>query len=145
MVARRLGALKWIVCASPAYLAEHGTPKSPQDLAKHNCIVHKRLASERIWRFTGRRSVKVSGSFATNSDVIVHKAALSGTGIAQLPTYFVAEDLRAGRLVQMPANFDLPEGVVFALLPNQRAISRRVRLFLSFLQRWYRSGPWNKP
>lgn len=105
VIARRIGSLKWVLCASPRYIEVNGQPTSPSDLANHNCLVHVKLAPDRIWRFKPDRSVKVTGSFTCNSDLVIRQAALAGIGVAELPIYYIREDLDAGTLVQIQGPF----------------------------------------
>src|SRR5262245_27560956 len=100
-----IGMLDWIVCAAPDYLARAGRPTAPADLASHACLVHTNVAAnDRIWRFGGPRgpvTVKVNGTFFSNSALALRKAALAGLGVALLPRYAVADDLAAGALMTL--------------------------------------------
>ena len=89
-----------MVCASPAYFKQHGTPGEPQQLREHNCLVDS-SAELRKWSFKkGSREivVDVKGSFSSNSAAILCQAALDGVGIIKVPRYTVQEELAAGRL-----------------------------------------------
>jgi DNA-binding transcriptional LysR family regulator len=142
-VVRRIGSLEWILCAAPEYLADKGAPAKPAELAAHNCLIHTTLAGDRIWRFSGtKQGVKVSGGFLSNSVLALRKAAISGVGIAQLPTYYIAHDLAAGRLVPLLIKFPLPARPVYALLPANRLTPRKTKLFVTFIARWYAGRPW---
>jgi DNA-binding transcriptional LysR family regulator len=142
-VVRRIGSMEWIVCAAPEYLASKGEPAKPADLADHNCLIHTTLAGDRIWRFGGtKKGVKISGGFLSNSVLALRNAAISGVGIAQLPTYYIAYDLAAGRLVPLLSRFPLPARPVYALLPANRLTPKKTKLFVSFIARWYAGRPW---
>ena len=142
-VVRRIGSLEWVLCAAPNYLAERGEPAKPADLAAHNCLIHTTLAGDRIWRFSGSKNgVKVEGGFLSNSVLALRKAAIGEVGIAQLPTYYIARDLAAGRLVRLLTKFPLPARPVFALLPANRLTPKKTKLFVSFIARWYAGRPW---
>jgi DNA-binding transcriptional LysR family regulator len=145
IVVRKLGDLKVILCASPSYLQERGAPCSIEDLARTPCLLHSLLAPDRIWRFgTGpeRTTVKVSGPFVSNSYEPLRKAAIAGLGIAQIPTYFIADDLRAGRLQEIAFDHSLEPRPVFALLPSNRHMPKKSSLFLNFLAQWHRRQAW---
>jgi DNA-binding transcriptional LysR family regulator len=145
VVARQIGSLEWVVCASPAYLESFGPPKRPADLARARCIVHLRLASDRIWRFAGAvpTSVKVKTVFTTNSVLAVRRAALAGVGVAQLPTYYAGADLKSGALQKVLVDHPLPERPVYAVFPAARFIPRKVGLFVKFLADWYALRTWD--
>jgi DNA-binding transcriptional LysR family regulator len=142
-VVRRIGSLEWIVCAAPDYLAAHGEPVKPAELAGHNCLIHTTLASDRIWRFNAvKKGVKVSGTFLSNSVLAIRKAAVAGVGVAQLPTYYIAQDLAAGRLAPILKKFPVPMRPVYALLPANRLTPKKTKLFVNFIARWYAGRPW---
>jgi DNA-binding transcriptional LysR family regulator len=142
-VVRRIGSMEWVLCASPKYLSRQGEPAKPAGLAAHNCLIHTALAGDRIWRFgSGKNGVKVSGTFLSNSVLAIRKAAIAGAGIAQLPTYYIAHDLAAGRLVPLLPKFPLPARPVYALLPANRLTPKKTKLFVSFIARWYAGRPW---
>jgi DNA-binding transcriptional LysR family regulator len=145
IVARQIGSLDWIVCASPSYLQKFGEPRTPADLAQAQCIVHHKLASDRIWRFAGNEpaTVKVQAAFSTNSVVVVHRAALAGVGIAQLPTYYIDADLKAGRLRRILPDHPLPARPVTAVFAAARFIPRKVSVFVEFLADWYKCRSWD--
>lgn len=103
MIARPLALCRSRVCASPDYLQRHGAPATLDDLRRHRCIVHA-AGMGRTYRFTrGDQTIDVPvlGAFHTNETTIVHRAVLSGAGIAMLPTYAIGDDLRTGRLVAL--------------------------------------------
>jgi DNA-binding transcriptional LysR family regulator len=144
-VVRQIGILEWIVCAAPAYLEANGVPRSVAELAQANCLLHSTLAANRIWRFgTGKDQVdvKVSGNFACNSVLAIRRAALAGIGIAQVPTYYVASDLTAGRLRRIPLDPGPQSKPVYALLPGNRLTPKKAQLFVSFIARWFKTRPW---
>jgi DNA-binding transcriptional LysR family regulator len=107
LVARKIANLRWLLCASPQYLKQHGEPHQPRDLTRHQCLVHINSdPSDRVWRLrdgAGLTSVKVQGPFASNSVLVLRKAALESLGIAILPLYCVKEDLKSGALREVNA------------------------------------------
>jgi len=145
LVARKLATLKWVACASAAYLKQHGEPKTPRDLADHNCLTHMTLGPDRVWRFEdGKRpiDVKVQGTFTANSVIALGHAARDGIGIAILPTYSVAEDLRRGRLKPVLTDYRLPERPLYAVYPYGAMPPKKVRLLVDFLASWFKTPPW---
>ena len=136
LVARRLATDRRIVCASPAYIAKYGAPRSPEALRDHNCLVVTNVPSMRDWAFSfgnAVRTVHVEGRFEANSGVAVREAALAGLGIAQLPAFMVAPDVRAGQLVSVLEGRVAPGRPIYAVYPHRRHLSPKVRVFIDFL------------
>lgn len=134
-----LAELQYILCASPAYLAEAGTPHGPSDLAEHNCLVHELERPVSDWRFLFEgvsARVRVRGGLISNSGVALHEAALAGLGIARLPNYAVAADLEAGRLVRLFGEVVGMERALIALVPHEKRRSTKVVAFLTFVRRY---------
>jgi DNA-binding transcriptional LysR family regulator len=137
LIARKLGETRMLVCASPAYLKLHGTPVTPQQLAEHNCLIYEYLPSRGEWRFADRKGaehrVRVSGSVQTNNGDMLARAAAEGLGICCEPDFIVAEDLAAGRLTPILADFQPPSTAIHAVYPSRRHLSAKVRVFVDFL------------
>src|SRR5215469_3064810 len=101
LIARRIGPIRLAVCAAPDYLARHGVPKMPEDLAKHDCLEYTYFETRGEWRLRNPKGdeivVPVSGRYLANNADVLRTTALAGGGIILLPTFIVGEDLRAGR------------------------------------------------
>jgi DNA-binding transcriptional LysR family regulator len=136
-MARPLTRLQGLVCASPAYLAAHGTPAIPADLLPHNCLLHTTGPFARSWEFKcpdgAARQVKVVGNLRTNSAVAHLTAALAGHGIAVLPDYLVEEPLAQGRLVALLADYAAPEIPVRMVYAPGSYMASKLQVFLDFL------------
>ena len=136
--ATRLTSFEQVVAAAPAYLKKYGTPKRPEDLAKHRWIAITLLRSPLRWSFTSRtgstRSVQVRAAGSTNSTASLRAFMVSGAGISILPDYMLDADIRAGRLVRLLPNWSLPTGGVHAVYSNTRYTSAKVRAFVDFLR-----------
>ena len=138
VVARKLMTVRWIVCAAPAYLREHGTPRTPQELKEHNCLFYSFLESSIEWRFHSRQGdskVRVAGNFTANNSEAIREVALKGAGIALLPSFLVNPDLADGRLKQVLAGHEVAGAVgndVYALFLPTRYLSPKVRAFVDF-------------
>jgi DNA-binding transcriptional LysR family regulator len=148
LVARKLATLKWAACVSPEYLKRHDAPKTPRDLANHNCLTHMTLGADRVWRFedgTKPIDVKVQGTFSANSVIALQHAARTGIGVALLPTYSAADDLRSGALKQVLADYAIPERPLYVVYPYGANPPKKVRLFVDFLAQHFRVPPWEKP
>jgi LysR family transcriptional regulator, transcriptional activator for dmlA len=137
VVARKVAANRRLLCASAAYLARHGTPRTPADLARHNCIsIHHGDEAYGLWRFTsGRRaeSVKVTGSLSTNDGDIAVAWALDGHGILMRAEWDIAKYLRSGRLRQVLESYATPPADIYAVYPQRHHKSPRVEAFVDFL------------
>jgi DNA-binding transcriptional LysR family regulator len=137
LVARKLGQTRLVACAAPAYLARRGTPRSPADLASHNCFVYAHAATPGIWRFldpAGREQVvRVAGSLVCNSGDLLMAAALAGTGIVYEPSIIVGPALAEGRLVRILPGYQSPPSDIWAVYPTRRHLSAKVRSFVDFL------------
>lgn len=130
-VTQSLGPNRRIVVASPAYLARHGTPRTLEDLASHNCLIHSlESIAFNVWRFKqGRKAVslKVFGDHMSDDGAIVHAWALGGQGIAYKSALDVHADLRAGRLVQLLPQLLGEEWVPRVVYPHRSSISATAR------------------
>lgn len=136
-VARRLSAVRLIVCAAPAYLARHGTPLRPEDLTTRNCLPYAEAGAHlhTAWQF--RRDgemfdVRVHGNFVSNVGNALRNLALGGASLVRLPDYIVATDLASGALVELLTDFAPPLRPVHALYPHRDHLPRKVRSFLDF-------------
>jgi DNA-binding transcriptional LysR family regulator len=136
--AARLGVFDQIVAAAPAYLKKFGTPKRPEDLAKHRWITLTLLRSALTWTFSSRDSktqtVRISSTVSTNSTASLRAFMREGVGVSILPDYMLDADIRAGRLVRLLAGWSLPQGGVHAVYPNARYTSAKVRAFVDFFR-----------
>jgi DNA-binding transcriptional LysR family regulator len=148
LVARKLGDFERVVCASPKYLARHGVPRSPGDLAAHSCIFIASLPGRSQWPFTtpsGKQVIDVKPHLSANSAHSVRQFALMGLGIVRLNDFIVDEDLTAGRLVPLLEEYRYPERVpMHALYPHDRHRLPRVAAMLEFLCEIFHPAQWRK-
>jgi DNA-binding transcriptional LysR family regulator len=136
LVARKLGEVPRIVCASPAYLRRCGVPRTPEDLRGHECLRSTGLTPGREWTFTrdGRElRVSVAGRLACNVVEPAIDVARNGGGVLMVLAYQVAEDVAAGRLVRVLEPFEMPPLPVNALFLSPRLMAARVRTFLDLV------------
>ena len=147
LIARRLSVCRSVVCASPAYLSEHGVPQRVEDLSRHNCLTHAYFGHS-LWHFevAGQPvAVPVAGNISANEAMTLQKAALAGAGIAMLPSYQTADALRRGKLVRL-----LPEAQPRTLNLNAVYTSRKhmpatLRSMLDFLVQRFKDEPeWDR-
>jgi DNA-binding transcriptional LysR family regulator len=149
LVARKLTTTRAVACASPAYLAEHGEPETPEDLASHDCLLYSYLSTANVWRFAapdGREiPVAVTGSFRINNGIVLAEAAAAGRGILMAPSFYVAPLLRDGRLKRILPGYRLRELGIHAVWPQRDHVPPKVRAFVDFLARRFGRRPeWEK-
>jgi len=155
LAARRLAPNRRVVCASPAYLAAHGTPRTPEDLAKHNCLVVSDFTAN--WEYKTRdgrsTSVRVQGRYACDNWEVLRQWALAGLGIALKSTWDVYRQLEDGTLVAILPDYVFHSDVaIYAVYPHRRFLPAKTRVFIDFLAEsfgpdpyWDRAAPRPKP
>jgi DNA-binding transcriptional LysR family regulator len=126
------------LCASPAYLARHGEPTTPQELAQHNALLYQRKGRHHtLWRFTRHgvvEEVRVRGNLSTDDGDVARRWALSGQGIVYKSALDVIDDLRAGRLIKLLPEWQGDNTPLNLLCPHRAQVSERVKVFQQFLQ-----------
>ena len=143
LIARTLGTVNLITCASPAYIEKYGMPEHPQDLTKHEILAWGQTKS---WDFDTPESfsVNVSPKVKVNDAFSLHKLALNGLGIARLPAFLCADDIRSGALKPMICNWSVNSAPIHALYPSNRHLSVKVRSFVDYIVEELRHDqPWN--
>jgi DNA-binding transcriptional LysR family regulator len=136
LVARQLGTGLLVACASPAYLARHGTPNRPEQLEAHACILYGSHTHRQTLRFgTPARSVSISlvPRLAVNNMTAVRDAAMAGLGVAIAPWAACREALQGGALVRLLEDWPLDSGGIYAVYPSPRHLTPKVRSFIDFL------------
>ncbi|EGA69443.1 transcriptional regulator [Vibrio sinaloensis DSM 21326] len=136
LVAKRLTPCKSILCASEDYLNQFGQPTRPSDLTQHNCLQYAYFRGGNEWTFTSHgKEFKVMprGRLVVNNSEAIRRALLEGLGIGQLPTFIVAKDIAAGKLMGVMQEYQLPEHAVYAVFPERKHMPLKVRAFLDFI------------
>lgn len=135
-VARRIGSGRMLVVAAPEYLARHGRPQHPTELAHHECLGYTAANSGQVWQFMVDGQLESfhlrSRLNANNGDVLSEAAAL-GMGITCQPDFICADLIAAGRLAVILEAFPMPELGIYAMLPGNRHVPHRVRVLMDFL------------
>ena len=130
------------VVASPAYLKRHSAPKTPADLAKHNCLAISSEGSQRGWTFRqgGKKiTMKVDGNMVCNDGAVLHDWALAGKGLAWRSMWEVGTAIEAGKLVTVLDEFAAPGNDIYAVFAQRQHLPLRIRAFVEFLRRAYAS------
>ena len=152
LAARKLAPNRRVVCASPAYLREHGEPKTPQDLTRHNCLVAAwEQGFAMTWEYKNpvnkRGSVRVSGRYACDNWEVLREWAIAGLGVALKSTWDVRRQLEDGSLVPLFPGYDFDTDVgIYAVYPHRRHLPAKTRVFIDFLAESFGPEPyWDKP
>jgi DNA-binding transcriptional LysR family regulator len=138
LIARRLASSRLVVCAAPAYLDRHGTPRRPEELKGHNCLGYT-LSDASGWRF-GDQAYPVSGTLRAPNGAALVAAAVAGLGLVYQPTFLVAEALRAGTLVALDLGAPCPTLPIHALMPPGRRPAK-TRAFVDYLAERFAGEP----
>ncbi|QWF15713.1 LysR family transcriptional regulator [Lysobacter capsici] len=150
LVARKLAHNRRVLAASPDYLRQRVAPRVPQDLVEHECLLLVGAQGRmEYWRFIDRdghaSTVRVNGRLESNFGEVLRDAAIAGLGIAHFSTWHVHDDLRAGRLVQVLPEYELPDTAIHAVMPQRRFVPSRVRAFVDFVaQSFGEVPPWER-
>jgi DNA-binding transcriptional LysR family regulator len=149
LIARKLFDVNAVICASPHYLKTHGTPETPDDLRKHDCLVYSNLEDPERWEWKdtngNRRSVEVRTVMRASSGDFLVNAAAHGLGIVIQPTFLASESIRRGTLVPILEGYEWPVSPAYAVYPPTRHLSHRVRTFIDFLAERFSGTPqWDR-
>jgi DNA-binding transcriptional LysR family regulator len=140
LVGVKLADNRRVVVAAPAYLKRHGTPRTPDELVRHNCLAISSEGSQRGWtlRQDGQVvTVKVAGNMVCNDGEVLHDWALAGRGLAWRSMWEVGVEIEAGRLVPVLEDYAAPGNDIYAVFAQRRHLPLRIRLFVDFLRRAY--------
>ena len=132
LIARKVEDRQIKVCASPAYLDEHGRPQKPEDLRSHNCLVFPEMP----WRFKYPdriQEVKVRGNWRSNNGRVLVAAARQGLGVIRFSEYYITSYLRSGELEVVLENYEVDDAATWVIYPNRRHLPARVRYLIEFL------------
>lgn len=137
LVARRLSEIKIATVASPTYLEKFGVPNEPQDLRHHKCLLYGLQRIPHEWRFKRSNgqmmSVRVQGSFRSNNDAVLKRAALDGQGLLRFPQIFVADEIENGSLVAVLEPYEIQTTTLSVVFPTRRNMAPKVRVFVEYL------------
>ena len=150
LISRQLASTRMILCASPAYLREHGTPAHPSEIASHAVLAYSLLSTGETWQFEapdraqGVVSVKVTPRLHSNSGETCCAAALRHQGIVLQPSFLVGEYLESGALVEVLPQYRSFEFGVYAVYPTRKHVTAKVRVLIDFLVEAFRAPVWLK-
>lgn len=146
LIARRLTTVRSVVCASPDYLARRGTPRTPADLVRHDCLVYSNAPDPKDWRYRqpdGKAgSVRVAARLQANNGDFLCAAAVAGQGVIMGPTFISYRSIEQGLLTPILTDHAWPSIPAYAVYPRARHLSHRVRAFVDFLAERFAGVPY---
>ena len=148
VVSRRLTTSSLVVCAAPAYLAEHGIPEHPSALATHPCVTLNPSVSSDEYVFDGddgQTHVRPASAVLANNTEMLRQFALRGMGVAILPTYLIGKDLASGSLVPLLLRFQLAPIDIHVVYPSRRYMPAKLRTFIDHLVSHFEEAPAEQP
>ncbi|HKT99042.1 MAG TPA: LysR family transcriptional regulator [Paraburkholderia sp.] len=149
LIARRLGVSERVVVASPDYLRKHGAPHSLAEIGAHRCLCYSNAPSSQTWSFQPQsphgkpRTVAPSSAFASNNGDALRDAAVSGLGLAILPTFIAAQDLAQGTLVRVLPDERPEDDIIYSVYPRSPFISQKLRAFTEHVRLALVDCPWD--
>lgn len=132
LVASKVGQIRRVVCASPAYLKEHGTPRTPQDLLQHECVTFAGLTDAGSWSFRDRQTVHVHSRLATSTAEAAIDATIAGIGLTCTLSYQIAAAVKAGQLAVVLRKFEPAPLPVSLIYVRESRITAKLRAFIDF-------------
>ncbi len=145
LISRRLSSTRLLLCASPTYLRERGTPAHPSELAAHDIVSYSLLTMGESWDFEGPDGpvvARVNARLRTNSGETCCATAVRHQGIVLQPSFLVAPWLQSGELVEVLPQFRSIELGIYAVYPSRRHVTAKVRLMIDFLVAAFRAPSW---
>jgi DNA-binding transcriptional LysR family regulator len=137
LVARRLGTVRQVSCASPSYLQQHGKPEHPDDLDHHIGLQYSNISYKRQWTYQTAEGKPITAQpqirIRANNGEALAAAAISGMGITKGPTFILGPYIKAGKLVNILNQYQSPPVGIYAVYPPGRLIPRRIQVFSDFL------------
>lgn len=144
LIARRVGSSMHTLVAAPQYLEARGEPQRPEDLAGHQCILFTRMTHPEVWDLAGPEGdvpVRISGRYRTDSMEAVLAAALSGAGVAQVPSWMLGHALREGALRILLKPWRPARRPISLVYPSRRFLAPRTRVVIEFIAEEFRLDP----
>lgn len=149
LIARHIAPIRTVLTASPGYLAQHGTPRTPQELEQHRCLLYTNLQEPGLWRYRDAQQqpgeVRVSAALKANNGDFLRRAAVDGQGIVLQPVFICYDAIERGELVPLLSAYQWHGVNAYAVYPQTRHLSQRVRAFVDFLVGRFAGVPyWDK-
>lgn len=144
LIAKKLCAFDYYICASPTYIKEHGAPKSPAELKNHPCLVIHGAKNKWLFQAGNKKTyVKVNPRFTCNSGHGLAMAAIEGIGITRLPSFQIAEPLEQKKLRRLLTDYTLPGATLWLVYQQRTLIPSRLRLLIDYISEAFsKKSPW---
>lgn len=146
LIARRLTPIQHVLCASPEYLNKHGTPESPEDLQNHQCLAYRLLHDGKSWTFTDKNNqeskIAITPRIMASDGYYLRDTAINDQGIVFLPTFIVYKEIENGTLLPLLKKYSSWQLDAYAVYPQTRHLSQRVRAFVDFLVKRFEGIPY---
>ncbi len=136
LISRQIGETELLFCAAPSYLKAHGTPKHPDDLTNHTCLLYTYLASGSTWVINHKGQTirkRLNASFKTNNSGLLNAMAVAGKGIIMVPDFIAAPDIKAGNLVTLFGKGSGLRHGIHIVYPARRHVSATQRAFIDYM------------
>ncbi|MGD8171646.1 LysR substrate-binding domain-containing protein [Vibrio sp. TRT 21S02] len=141
LIARFIFNSRWMICASPEYIAQYGEPETPNALLRHNCLGYTHESGGTFdWQFKRNSDnyvLKVSGNFSSDNAAALRKSVLAGNGLAYLPTCLICDDLKQGKLVEVLAEHTSKVVGIYAVYPYTRKPAKRIQALIEHIRASY--------
>lgn len=142
LVMRPLARSRTVLCASPAYLKQHGEPQHPSELQQHQCLVLQAMDPWRLRDPDGKElTLRVSGRFRSDSGVALRDATVDGLGIALMATWHIADQLRSGELVRIMPGYQSDGSMISAVYLNRKFLPPKTHAFIDFFSQRFGADP----
>ncbi len=148
LAVQRLASARQVLCASPGYLEARGVPRTPADLAAHECITYSLSRTPGVWELagpTGTTRVPVTGRVVANSSLVIRQALLAGLGLSLIPSFYVGPELASGQLRVVLDDHPAPPLHVSAVYQRSRYLAPRVRALIGLLRERWAVADWVAP
>ena len=145
LIARKLLDMSVVVFASPDYLKRMGSPKHPEALATHDCLIFSSSVAPTHWKFKKDRTVfavPITGSFISNSPKAIVNMVLSGVGIGRVPIYLVKDHIERGEVKVLFADLQTDDFALNAIYPPNRHLTSRIRAIIDHLVDYFKHHPY---
>ncbi|MXS81829.1 LysR family transcriptional regulator [Nitrosomonas oligotropha] len=146
LIARRLAPIQAVMCASPAYLEHMGEPESPEALIKHRCLVYNLISNIDNWNVYDAAGelikTRITPYLKASNGEFLRDAAVDGLGIVLMPTFIVYREIERGTLVPLLTEYRYSQLAAYAIYPQTRHLSQRVRAFVDFLVKRFEGMPY---
>jgi len=146
LIARRLAPIQTVMCASPSYLEHMGTPQAPDELIGHQCLVYSLLRNFEYWYLTdtdGKEiKTRIHPYLKASTGEFLKDAAVEGLGIILLPSFIAYKEIERGALVPILKDYKIPQIDAYAIYPQTRHLSQRVRAFVDFIVKRFEGTPY---